>query len=39
MEGIEVKSGPDGETLVYLLSDDNFSILQRSLLLMFELRE
>lgn len=39
MEGIDVKTGPDGETLVYLLSDDNFSGLQRSLLLLFELRD
>lgn len=39
MEGIDVKSGPNGETLVYLLSDNNFSILQRNLLLLFELKE
>ncbi len=39
MEGIDVKSGPDGETLVFLLSDNNFNILQRNLLLLFELEE
>ncbi len=39
MEGIDVKSGPDGKTLVYLLSDNNFNILQRNLLLLFELEE
>jgi hypothetical protein len=36
-EGISVARGPRGETLVYILSDDNFSIWQRTLLLMFEL--
>lgn len=36
MEGIAARTGPDGETLVYLISDDNFSLLQRTLLLMFE---
>lgn len=39
MEGIDVKTGPEGEILVYMLSDDNFSVLQRTLLLQFELRE
>jgi hypothetical protein len=38
MEGITVRRGPNGETLLYMLSDDNFSPLQRTLLLMFELR-
>lgn len=37
-EGIAVREAEDGETLVYLLSDDNFSPLQRTLLLMFALR-
>jgi hypothetical protein len=37
-EGIAARLGPSGETLVYLLSDDNFFFLQRTLLLMFELR-
>jgi len=36
-EGIAIARGPRGETLVYLLSDDNFSMWQRTLLLMFEL--
>lgn len=39
MEGIDVKRGPEGETLVYLLSDNNFNILQRNLLLLFELEK
>jgi hypothetical protein len=37
MEGIAVRSGPAGETLIYLLSDDNYSALQRTLLMMFEI--
>jgi hypothetical protein len=37
MEGIAVRRGAEGETLLYLISDDNFSPLQRTLLLMFEL--
>jgi hypothetical protein len=37
MEGIAARRGPDGETLIYLLSDDNFNALQRTLLLMFAL--
>ncbi len=36
-EGIATRPGPAGETLVYLLSDDNFSSLQRSYLLQFAL--
>ncbi|QJE73087.1 hypothetical protein HHL28_08330 [Aerophototrophica crusticola] len=36
-EGIDVRPGKDGSLFIYLLSDDNFSILQRTLLLMFEL--
>lgn len=36
-EGISIARGPRGETLVFLLSDDNFSMWQRTLLLMFEL--
>lgn len=39
MEGIAARRGPKGETLIYLLSDDNFSALQRTLLLMFALEE
>lgn len=37
MEGIAARRGANGETLIYLLSDDNFSPLQQTLLLMFEL--
>ncbi len=37
MEGIATRRGAAGETLVYLISDDNFNPLQRSLLLLFEL--
>ena len=33
------RRGPDGETLIYLLSDDNFSALQDTLLLLFALEE
>lgn len=39
MEGIDVKQGAEGETLIYLLSDNNFNIIQRNLLLLFELEE
>lgn len=37
-EGIAAREGPDGETLVYLISDDNFNAVQRTLLMMFVLR-
>lgn len=37
MEGVAARRGPAGETLIYLLSDDNFNGLQRTLLLMFAL--
>ena len=36
-EGVSVRRAKDGRTLVYLVSDDNFNVLQRTLLLMFEL--
>jgi hypothetical protein len=36
-ECVAVRQGANGETLIYLLSDDNFSVLQRTLLLMFAL--
>ena len=39
MEGVAARRDSAGRTLIYLLSDDNFSVLQRTLLLMFELRE
>lgn len=37
LEGVDARLGPDGETLIYLLSDDNFNALQRNLLIMFAL--
>lgn len=37
MEGIDARRGPSGETLVYLLSDDNHAFFQRTLLMMFRL--
>jgi hypothetical protein len=37
MEGIAARQGPAGQTLIYLISDDNFSVFQRTLLMMFEL--
>lgn len=40
MEGLDVRAGADGETLVYLVSDDNFNAsLQQTLIMMFELRD
>ncbi len=36
-EGIAARRGPGGETLIYLLSDDNFNAIQRNLLMMFAL--
>lgn len=38
-EALATRRGANGEILVYLLSDDNFSMLQRTLLLMFALEE
>ena len=37
LEGIATGRGPHGETLLWLLSDDNFNPLQRTILLHFEL--
>ena len=37
MEGISFHRTPGGETILTLVSDDNFSILQRNLLLQFAL--
>jgi hypothetical protein len=37
MEGIDARRSERGESLVYLLSDDNYSFLQRTLLLMFRM--
>lgn len=34
-EGMAVRPGPDGGVAVYLLSDDNFNMLQRTLLMKF----
>jgi hypothetical protein len=39
MEGLAVRRGPKGETFLYMVSDNNFSMLQRTLLLMFELKQ
>ncbi|MFB2550381.1 esterase-like activity of phytase family protein [Ensifer soli] len=38
MEGMDVVAGPDGETRIILVSDDNHSILQRTLMLEFRLK-
>ena len=37
MEGLSVHRGSDGETVLTMISDDNFSALQRTLLLQFTL--
>ncbi len=39
LEGVAARRGAAGETLLYLVSDDNFNPLQRPLLLLFALRE
>jgi hypothetical protein len=39
MEGMAVHRSPSGETIITLVSDDNFSALQRTLLLQFALVE
>lgn len=39
MEGIAVHRSPQGDTIVTLVSDDNFNVLQRNLLLQFKLIE
>lgn len=38
-EGVAIGRGPRGETFVYLISDDNTNILQRTLLMQFRLNE
>ncbi len=38
-EGISARQNEQGETLVYIVSDDNFSPLQRTLLVMYRLDE
>jgi hypothetical protein len=37
-EAVAVRPAPDGSTLIYLLSDDNQRMLQRTLLLQFRLK-
>ena len=39
LEGVATRRGAAGETLIYLVSDDNFNPLQRTLLLLFALEE
>jgi len=39
LEGIAAGKGRNGETLLWLISDDNFNPLQRNLLLLFELEK
>ena len=39
MEGIAVHINTAGETIITLVSDNNFSVLQRNLLLQFALVE
>lgn len=39
MEGIDAHVTADGETVLTLVSDDNFSFLQRTLLLQFTMVE
>jgi len=39
LEGLSVHRGPNGETVLTMVSDDNFSALQRTLLLQFTLAE
>jgi hypothetical protein len=39
MEGLAVREGEDGETFVYMLSDNNFgTLVQRTLLIMYRLK-
>lgn len=39
LEGLDVHVTPDGDTVLTMVSDDNFSMLQRTLLLQFTLLE
>jgi hypothetical protein len=39
MEGLSAHRSPEGETVLTLISDDNFSLIQRTLLLQFTLME
>jgi hypothetical protein len=35
-EAVDARPGPNGKGLIYLLSDDNYNLLQRTILAMFE---
>ena len=35
MEGLSLRAGPNGETLIYVIADNNFSPIQRTVLLQF----
>lgn len=39
MEGLDIRQDRTGKLLIYIVSDDNFIPLQRTLLMMFELKE
>jgi hypothetical protein len=39
MEGLDAHIGADGATVLTMVSDDNFSMIQRTLLLQFTLIE
>jgi hypothetical protein len=39
MEGLDVHETPSGDTILTMISDDNFSLIQRTLLLQFKLVE
>ncbi|WCL54478.1 esterase-like activity of phytase family protein [Gimibacter soli] len=39
MEGLDIGTDEAGNTIVYMISDDNLNILQRTILLVFRLRE
>lgn len=39
MEGVFARTGDYGETLIYLVSDDNYNPLQRTMLMVFRLEE
>jgi hypothetical protein len=38
-EGLAVHENQDGESVLTLISDDNFSFIQRTLLMQFKLKE
>jgi hypothetical protein len=39
LEGLAAGTGPRGETLLWLMSDDNFNPMQRNILMMFEVEK